>query len=131
MSNDDVVDTLDKLIDACKDGEYGFKTRAEQAQSDHLRTVFLERADSSRRGAAELQVRVSRLGGGPETDSRATGTLHRGWVSLKGALTEGNDQAILDECEHGEDAALERYRAAIRKPCRATLPRSSCASTRA
>jgi uncharacterized protein (TIGR02284 family) len=116
MSNDDVIDTLNKLIETCKDGEYGFKTCAERAQSDQLRTVFLERADSCRKGATELQAQVSRLGGRPETESSASGTLHRGWVDLKGALTGDVDQTILDESERGEDAALERYRAAIRKP---------------
>ena len=70
MSNDDVIDTLNKLIETCKDGEYGFKTCAEQAQSDQLRTVFLERADSCRKGATELWAQVSRLGGRPETEQR-------------------------------------------------------------
>ena len=116
MSDDDLIDTLNKLIETCKDGEYGFKTCAEQVKSSQLRTLFVERAESCRRGATELQAQVSRLGGKAETDSSASGTLHRGWVNLKGALTGGNDQAILDECERGEDAALERYRDAIKEP---------------
>jgi uncharacterized protein (TIGR02284 family) len=116
MSDDDLIDTLNKLIETCKDGEYGFKTCAEQVKSSQLRTLFVERAESCRRGATELQAQVSRLGGKAETDSSASGTLHRGWVNLKGALTGSDDQAILDECERGEDAALERYREAIKEP---------------
>jgi len=116
MRDDDLIDILNKLIETCKDGEYGFKTCAEQVKSAQLRTLFTERAQSCRSGATELQAQVSRLGGKPETDSSASGTLHRGWVNLKGALTGGNDQAILDECERGEDAALERYRDAIKEP---------------
>jgi len=116
MPDDDLIDILNTLIETCKDGEYGFKTCAEQVKSAQLRTLFMERAQSCRSGATELQAQVSRLGGKPETDSSASGTLHRGWVNLKGALTGGNDQAILDECERGEDAALERYRDAIKEP---------------
>jgi len=116
MRDDDLIDILNTLIETCKDGEYGFKTCAEQVKSAQLRTLFMERAQSCRSGATELQAQVSRLGGKPETDSSASGTLHRGWVNLKGALTGGNDQAILDECERGEDAALERYRDAIKEP---------------
>ena len=116
MRDDDLIDILNTLIETCKDGEYGFKTCAEQVKSAQLRTLFTERAQSCRSGATELQAQVSRLGGKPETDSSASGTLHRGWVNLKGALTGGNDQAILDECERGEDAALERYRDAIKEP---------------
>ena len=115
MDNDDVIDTLNKLIETCKDGEYGFRTSAEHVKSEQLRSVFLERAESCRKGAAELQAEVARLGGKPEDDSSTTGTLHRGWVNVKGMLTGNSDQAALDECERGEDAALERYRDAIKK----------------
>jgi uncharacterized protein (TIGR02284 family) len=114
MDNERVIDILNKLIETCKDGEYGFRTCAEHVDSQHLRTVFLDRAESCRKGAMELQAEVARLGGKPETDSSTTGTMHRGWVNLKGALTGNSDQAALDECERGEDAALERYRDAIK-----------------
>jgi uncharacterized protein (TIGR02284 family) len=115
MDNERVIDTLNKLIETCKDGEYGFRTCAEHVDSQQLRTVFLDRAESCRKGAMELQAEVARLGGKPETDSSTTGTMHRGWVNLKGALTGNSDQAALDECERGEDAALERYRVAIKE----------------
>ena len=115
MDNDDVIDTLNKLIETCKDGEYGFRTSAEHVKSEQLRSVFLERAESCRKGATELQAEVARLGGKPDDDSSTTGTLHRGWVNVKGMLTGNSDQAALDECERGEDAALERYRGAIKK----------------
>ena len=115
MDNDDVIDTLNKLIDTCLDGEYGFRTSAEHVKSENLRSVFLERAESCRRGATELQAAVVRLGGKPDQHSSAPGTLHRGWVALKGMLTGDSDQAALNECERGEDAALERYRDAVKK----------------
>ena len=37
MSNDDVVDELNDLIETCKDGEYGFRTCAEHVKSTQLR----------------------------------------------------------------------------------------------
>ena len=114
MDNDDVIDTLNKLIDTCKDGEYGFRTSAEHVRSEHLRSVFLERAESCRQGATELQQAVVRCGGKPDEHSSASGTLHRGWLSLKGVLTGDRDQAALNECERGEDAALARYREALK-----------------
>ncbi len=115
MSNDDVVDTLNTLIETCKDGEYGFRTSAEHVKSAQLRQVFTSRADECRQGATELQSLVTRFGGKADTGSSVSGTLHRGWVSVKGALTGDSDQAALNECERGEDAALERYRDAIKK----------------
>ncbi len=115
MSNDDIIDTLNTLIETCKDGEYGFRTSAEHVKSAQLRQVFTSRAEECRQGATELQSLVTRLGGKADTGSSATGTLHRGWVSIKGALTGDSDQAALNECERGEDAALDRYRDAIKK----------------
>jgi uncharacterized protein (TIGR02284 family) len=115
MSNDDVIDTLNTLIETCKDGEYGFRTSAEHVKSAQLRQVFTSRAEECRQGASELQAIVARLGGKPDTGSSVSGTIHRGWVSLKGTLTGDSDQAALNECERGEDAALARYRDAIKK----------------
>jgi uncharacterized protein (TIGR02284 family) len=116
MSNADVVDELNALIETCKDGEYGFRTSAEHVKSTQLRQVFASRADECRQGAAELQSLVTRLGGKADRGSSVSGTMHRGWVDLKGMLTGDSDQAALNECERGEDAALARYRDAIRKP---------------
>ena len=115
MSNDDVIDELNTLIETCKDGEYGFRTCAEHVKSEQLRRVFTSRADECRQGATELQSLVSRLGGKPDSGSSVSGTVHRGWVNVKGMLTGDSDLAALNECERGEDAALERYRDAIKK----------------
>ncbi len=115
MDNDDVIAALNTLIETCKDGEYGFRTSAEHVKSAQLRQVFTSRADECRQGATELQSLVTRLGGKAETGSSASGTLHRGWVSLKGTLTGDSDLAALNECERGEDAALDRYRDAIKQ----------------
>jgi uncharacterized protein (TIGR02284 family) len=115
MTNDNVIDTLNTLIETCKDGEYGFRTCAEHVKSPSLREVFASRADECRQGATELQAHVIRLGGKADTSSSVSGTLHRGWVNLKGLLTGDSDQAALNECERGEDAALARYRDAIKE----------------
>ncbi|WP_119154889.1 ferritin-like domain-containing protein [Caldimonas tepidiphila] len=116
MDQNDVLDTLNTLIETCKDGEYGFQQCAEHVKSTDLRTLFNDRAESCRRGAQELQSLVTQYGGTPDTGSSASGTLHRGWVSVKGMLTGHSDEAMLEECERGEDAALERYRNALAKP---------------
>ena len=115
MDNDDVIDTLNKLIATCKDGEYGFRTSAEHVKSAQLRQVFSSRAEECQRGASELQALVTRLGGDADTGSSATGTLHRGWVKVKEAMSGDSDVAALEECERGEDAALERYRDAVKE----------------
>jgi uncharacterized protein (TIGR02284 family) len=60
-----------------------------------------------------LRDEVRRLGGEPAEAGSITGSLHRGWMGLKAALTGDDDRAILDECERGEESALAAYRAAL------------------
>lgn len=115
MKTDDTIDRLNTLIETCKDGEYGFKACAEHVKSTDLKTVFLRRSEDCRKGARELQTLVAGLGGKAETDSSATGTLHRGWVAVVGTLSGYSDEQMLNECERGEDAALERYREAMKQ----------------
>ena len=121
MSDSNTIDTLNTLIETCKDGEYGFRTCAEHVKSANLKSIFLSRSQDCQRGASELQAIVARLGGKAETDSSVTGTMHRGWVSVVGTLTGYSDQQMLDECERGEDAALERYRDALKEPLSADV----------
>ena len=116
MTNDETIDQSNKLIETCKDGEYGFRSCAEHCKSADLKTVFMRRSEDCAKGARELQALVSRLGGKPESDSSTTGAMHRGWVAVVGTLTGYSDEQMLNECERGEDAALDRYRDALKQP---------------
>ncbi|HUG24757.1 ferritin-like domain-containing protein [Piscinibacter sp.] len=115
MSNDDIVDCLNDLIEACKDGEFGFNACAKHTSSSELRSVFQQRAEECKSAAAELQPYVVQYGGKPDEGGSASGALHRGWVSVRGSLVGFSDQAMLDECERGEDAAKARYNKALKQ----------------
>ena len=113
MSNDDIIDTLNYLIETSKDGEYGFRTSAEYLTDPTLKQSFTTRAEECRQSAAELQQLVARFGGKAEDSGTAAGALHRGWVAVKGTLAGYTDKAILEETERGEDSALASYRKAL------------------
>ncbi|MFG6432194.1 PA2169 family four-helix-bundle protein [Roseateles sp. LYH14W] len=113
MSNDDIIDTLNDLIETAKDGEYGFHTSAEYLKDPVLKQSFTTRAEECRQAAAELQQLVVRFGGKAEDGGSAAGALHRGWVAVKGTLAGYTDKAILEETERGEDVALASYRNAL------------------
>ena len=115
MAKDAIVDTLNDLIETCKDGEFGFNTCAKHTTSTELRDLFLRRAEACRVAASELQPYVVQYGGEPEKHGSAGGALHRGWVAVRGSLAGFSNQAMLDECERGEDAALAAYRKALER----------------
>jgi uncharacterized protein (TIGR02284 family) len=112
MEHKDVVNTLNRLIEISKDGEYGFRTSGEHVKSPQIRELFMQRADECRQAAAELQALVVQHGGSAEDSGSASGSIHRGWVAVKGALAGYTDLAMLEETERGEDVALAAYRRA-------------------
>lgn len=115
MDSDKAVSTLNELIETCKDGEEGFRTCAEDISDPQIKSLFENRAQSCAQAATELQQVVSELGGKPETESSMSGALHRRWVDIKAAVTGKDDEAILDECERGEDVAVRSYRKALER----------------
>ena len=114
QSNDDVISTLNGLIETCRDGQQGFKEAAEGVERSDLKTMFYEFSQQRAEFTGVLQGLVRSLGGEPETEGSFSGAIHRGWIDLKAAITGGDDQSILNECERGEDSAKESYAEALK-----------------
>lgn len=115
MDHDNLISTLNNLIETSRDGEEGFRSCSEDATSQHLKTVFADRALICAQAARELQELVRLHGGEPASGSSVSGSLHRRWIDIKAAIFGKDDEAILIECERGEDVAVRNYRAALEK----------------
>ena len=115
MPHDDVLSTLNELIQTCYDGEEGFRQCAEQISSPQLKDLFTSRANGCAKAAVELGELVGSLGGAAVARGSVSGSMHRSWVTLKAAITGKDDASILSETERGEDIALANYRYALDK----------------
>lgn len=115
MDNDDVISTLNDLIEVSKDGEEGFLKSAESVDDPQLKTFFFRRSQEVKDSAAELQDLVRALGGKPAESTSVAGYLHRRWIDLKTAILSNDNLAVLNEVERGEDVALNAYREAAKK----------------
>ncbi|MEO7413799.1 MAG: PA2169 family four-helix-bundle protein [Opitutaceae bacterium] len=104
---------LNDLIEICKDGQHGFQTAADDAKDESLLQLFRQYSTERTRYIAELQERVRDIGGEPDKHGTVTGTLHRGWINIKAAVSSNEPHAVLAECERGEDAAVKAYREAL------------------
>lgn len=111
----EVIATLNELIETSKDGEKGFALAAKDSKEPSLTMLFSEGEQSCRAAVAELQDQVRKLGGNPENDGTMKGAVHRGWVSLKSAVSSRDSKSILEECERGEDYAKAKYADALKQ----------------
>ncbi|MDA7417518.1 PA2169 family four-helix-bundle protein [Xenophilus arseniciresistens] len=111
----DVIDVLNDLIENSRDGEYGFRTLAERVEGTRLKQLFTDRSVQCAQAAQELSQWVRAQGGTPADGGTASGALHRGWVKVKGAMGADSEVSMLEEAERGEDAALARYRKALKE----------------
>jgi len=109
-TNEEVISILNNLIETCKDGQEGFKHAAEGILNNELKSLFYDYSQQRAQFAGELQDQVRLLGGNPENTGSIAGTLHRGWLDIKTAVLGKDQQVILNECERGEDSALNNYK---------------------
>ncbi|HJU16745.1 MAG TPA: PA2169 family four-helix-bundle protein [Stellaceae bacterium] len=115
MDRNDVIATLNTLIETSRDGEEGFRACAEGVKNPQLKSFFEEKARRCAEGAAQLQGKVIELGGKPERSSSVSGAMHRAWVNIKSTITGMDDKAILAECERGENIARQAYEDALKE----------------
>ena len=120
-SNDEVISTLNNLIETCRDGQNGFQAAADGVKDSELKSLFYSYSQQRAKFVGELQDEVRRMGGDPETAGSVAASLHRGWMDIKSAVTGGDDGAIISECERGEDAAVSTYRDALDKDLPASV----------
>jgi len=117
MKHDEIIETLNDLIEISNDGKEGFKSCAENVKSESpkLKALLQERSQGCAQASDELKALVRTLGGTPADGTTAAGALHRGWLNVKTAIIGKTDRAVLEECERGEDAAKLVYRKALAK----------------
>lgn len=101
---------LNGLIETCRDGQEGFRNAAEHVKDQDYKALFAELASQRQLYIGELQSMLDSLDEGSAESGSVTGVIHRGWMNLKSLLTSGDEHAILEECERGEDAAVAQYR---------------------
>jgi len=125
----EIISTINGLIETLKDGQEGFREASEAVKDAQLKMLFNEYSLQRSRFAGELQGEAIRLGEpSPEKSSSTAGAMHRAWINLKSAVTSHDDHAILEECERGEDSAVNEYKKAMEEeelsaPIRETISR--------
>jgi len=115
-TNDNLITVLNDLIRINNDRIAGYEKAADEARDIDvdLRTIFSRMTEESRQYAAELTQEVVKLGGDPATGTTNSGKIYRVWMDVKATFSGKNRQAVLENCEFGEDAAQKAYDSALK-----------------
>ncbi len=113
--NEDAIDTLNDLLEICRDGQYGFTECAAHTKASDVKIVLTQRAEDCRLASVDLMALIKQMGGECDEGGTAMGAIHRGWVAAKGKLTGYSDLDMVNECERAEDVALAHYRKALNR----------------
>lgn len=104
------------LIQTLEDGRKGFESAADKlTESDRpeLATQFRQFAEQRAGFAAELRSLALAYGDDADDSGSLAGTVHRGWMAVKDAVTGSNPNGVLDTAEQGEDHAVSAYAEAL------------------
>jgi uncharacterized protein (TIGR02284 family) len=115
-TNDSLVTVLNDLIRINNDRIVGYEKAADEARDIDvdLRAIFSRMAEESRQYAAELTQEVVKFGGDPATGTTNSGKIYRVWMDVKATFSGNSRQAVLENCEFGEDAAQKAYESALK-----------------
>lgn len=114
MSTDE--DVTKELIETLEDGKAGFAQAADKiAESDTpaMATKLRELSAQRDRFATELRSMAGAYGDDIKESGSVVAKMHRGWMSLKDAVTGSSPHAVLAAAEKGENHAVSEYEKAL------------------
>ncbi len=110
-----LVEVLNDLVKINNDRIAGYQ-RAISESKDldvDLKTIFEGMIRESEQYKSDLEAQIRSTGGDVATDTTISGKLYRAWMDVKATFTGSSRQAILENCEFGEDAWRRAYEAAM------------------
>lgn len=116
---------LNHLANVCDTSEEGFRVVAQTVKNRGLKLLLKAYAQQRATFAANLRRTIAaKLNGRSQARGIFLGQVHRGWITIKAALTigqEATEDVILEEAIRGERYALRQYRQALAAPLTASL----------
>ena len=104
------------LMEVLADGQEGFMKGAaklDESDSPEIATVFRRLGQQRASFYTELETMAKQYGDDLEESGSAAAKLHRGWMSLKDAISGSSAKGVVDAAEQGEDHAVAAYNGAL------------------
>jgi uncharacterized protein (TIGR02284 family) len=116
-TSEETIEILNDIIQINNDRIRGYERAIEELKEDNndLKTLFEVCIDQSRQNRMVLGKEVQAYGGEMTTGTTGRGKIYRAWMDVKAVFAGHDRQAVLENCEFGEDAALKAYETALKK----------------
>jgi len=114
MSNDEVIEVLNDLIETSTDGQERFHVAAEKVSNNEFCRLFNIFSQQRAQFISELQEEVHRLGGSQRDNGSTARILHRARTSIESAVAQGGEVAVTAECQRGQEAAINNYQEVLK-----------------
>lgn len=105
----ELMQGLNTLLSRSRDAEKGYIEVSNHINTPQLRKWLLDYSEQRKQFSVELAREIRLLGGDPDNETSVLGELHRVWIDLKGTASDDEPIAMLEECQRGEQYALEDY----------------------
>jgi uncharacterized protein (TIGR02284 family) len=113
QKNYELESALKSIINVLEDGQKGMAEIGEYLKDETLKCYFLTESLERASFRGELENELHRHGVADVHESgTVTGALYRAWAGLKAKLG-GDDHALLEIAEQGEDEAKAAYKDAL------------------
>lgn len=108
------IENLNGLISILEDGRVGYTNAAENCEDTNLKTEFLSIARERSLMVVQLQDEVNNLGKSTDATDGPLGAIHRAWIDFKSLITGHDNEAIIEACLTGENAATEKFKETLK-----------------
>jgi uncharacterized protein (TIGR02284 family) len=113
MFDNHEVSVLNSLIETTIDSVDGYRHSAGEATSQQFAEIFRRRAEEREQVVQRLRDQVRALGGTPEEEGGLLAKAHRQFLSLRDAVTGGDDKSVIAEVDRGESYLNAKWEAAL------------------
>lgn len=108
----DTTEVLNDLLETLEDGHRGYREGAEKLSDSsrpEVATTFEQMATQRQEFAAELRTAADAHGLEVEQHGSTVAALHRGWLSLRDAISGDDPDGVLKAALQGENHAVSEY----------------------
>lgn len=112
----EIIQILNDLVQINNDRIVGYEQAVKEIkknEDEDLKSLFDVMIVESQQIKSELVNEIQVLRGDVEHGTTEKGKIYRVWAGIKAAFTGDSRQAILSNCEFGEDAAQKAYDSAL------------------